>query len=73
MDLQKVSNFFDCTGLSFRRTPESGNIEYFLDAGGRRHNGEQTFTRFCDAIAMNPLTVNRMAEQLIFRRNAASA
>jgi hypothetical protein len=47
---QNVSDFFDCTGLSFRRTPESSKMEYLLDAGLRRHDGTLCFPGFCDAI-----------------------
>jgi hypothetical protein len=50
MESQKAADCFDCTWSSFRRTPESRNIEYSPDAGIPRHGGKQTFPTFCDAI-----------------------
>jgi hypothetical protein len=49
-DLQKVSNFFDFSDMSFWRTPESSNIKGLLNTGVRRHDEKQMFTTFCDAI-----------------------
>ncbi len=46
MDSQKVFHFGDCSGFSFRRTPESRNIKGFLDADERRHGEKQTFPSF---------------------------
>jgi hypothetical protein len=46
MDSQKVFHLTDCSGLSFRRTPESRKSKHLLDAGVCRHDGKTVFSDF---------------------------